>query len=201
MACTKAWLNYLKKNNKKAAYIRNYRETSNNELTCPYLSFQLDLGAPEKAIMNQVTDLWVVGKSQPKECDKLFSLEEKGYQTEERVWQRISLAAEGGSSSLIPYLKTLLPRADQYLADLYLKVRKDPSASAGLYRYKKKSAKEGQIAIYGVKRLVWRDKDLALRAWEKLETMFNYTDEQKRMFTTALPCRLPQVVINKRAFG
>ena len=116
----------------------------------------MDLGAPEKAIMNQVTDLWVVGKSQPKECDELFSLwKKKGYQTEERVWQRISLAAEGGSSSLIPYLKTLLPRADQYLADLYLKVRKDPSASAGLYRYKKKSAKEGQIAIYGVKRLVW----------------------------------------------
>ena len=38
----KAWLNYLKQNNKKAASIRNYRETSNNELTCPYLSFQLD---------------------------------------------------------------------------------------------------------------------------------------------------------------
>ena len=59
----KAWLEYLKKQNKKAAYIRNYRETSNNELTCPYLSFQLDLGAPENAIMNQVSDLWVVGKS------------------------------------------------------------------------------------------------------------------------------------------
>ena len=46
----KTWLEYLRQNNKKAAYIRNYRETSNNELTCPYLSFQLDLGAPEKLL-------------------------------------------------------------------------------------------------------------------------------------------------------
>ena len=176
----KAWLNYLKQYNKKAAYIRNYRETSNNELTCPYLSFQLDLGAPKEAIMNQVSDLWVVGHSQPKECDTLFSLWKKeGYQTQERIWQRVSLAAEGGTSSLLPYLKSLLPKGEQYLADLYLKVRKDPSASAGLYRFKKKTAKEGQIALYGVKRLVWRDKELALRAWEKLEKMFVYTEEQK----------------------
>ena len=73
----------------------------------------------------------------------------------------------------------MLPKNESYLADLYLKVRRDPSASAGLYRYKNKSAKEGQIALYGVKRLVWRDKELALKAWEKLEKIFKYSDEDK----------------------
>jgi soluble lytic murein transglycosylase len=175
-----AWLKYLKRKNKKAAYINNYRETSNTALTCTYLDFQLDLGAPEKAILNQVTDLWTVGKSQPEECDSLFSLwRKKGYMSKEIVWQRITLAAQGGKQSLLPYLKTLLPKGERYLADLYLKVRRDPSASAGLYRYKKKSVKEGQIALYGVKRLVWRDKELALKAWEKLEKIFKYSDEAK----------------------
>jgi soluble lytic murein transglycosylase len=176
----KAWLNYLKKKNKKATYIRNYRETSDTELTCTYLNFQLDLGAPEKAILNQVSSLWAVGESQPKECDEIFSLwRKKGYMSKEIVWQRITLAAEGGTQSLLPYLKTLLPSNERYLADLYLKVRRDPSASAGLYRYKNKSTKEGQIAIYGVKRLVWRDKELALKAWQKLEGIFSYSDEAK----------------------
>ena len=176
----KAWLEYLEKNNKKAAYIKNYRETSNAALTCTFLDFQLDLGAPEKAIFNQVTDLWTVGKSQPNECDSLFSQwRKKGYLNNERVWKRITLAAQGGTQSLLPYLKTLLPKNERYLADLYLKVRRDPSAAAGLYRYKNKSAKEGEIAIYGVKRLIWRDKALALRAWQKLEKMFNYSDEEK----------------------
>ncbi|MEM5510710.1 transglycosylase SLT domain-containing protein [Pseudoalteromonas sp. AS71] len=176
----KAWLEYLKKKNKKAAYIRNYRETSNTGLTCTYLDFQLDLGAPEKAIFNQVTDLWAVGKSQPNECDSLFSQwRKKGYMKEEIVWKRVTLAADGGTQSLLPYLKTLLPKNESYLGDLYLKVRKDPSAAAGLYRYKNKSAKEGQIALYGVKRLIWRDKELALKAWEKLEKIFKYSDEEK----------------------
>ncbi|MEG3759144.1 transglycosylase SLT domain-containing protein [Pseudoalteromonas carrageenovora] len=176
----KAWLEYLKKKNKKAAYIRNYRQTSNAELTCAYLDFQLDLGAPEKAIFNQVTDLWAVGKSQPNECDALFSQwRKKGYMKEETVWQRVTLAAQGGTQSLLPYLKTLLPKNERYLADLYLKVRRDPSAAAGLYRYKNKSAKEGEIALYGVKRLIWRDKELALKAWEKLEKIFNYSEASK----------------------
>lgn len=176
----KVWLEYLEKNNRKAAYIRNYRDTSNAEYTCTYLGYQLDLGAPEKAILNQVTDLWTVGKSQPKECDSLFSYwRKKGYMNADTVWQRITLAAQGGTQSLLPYLKTLLPKNERYLADLYLKVRRDPSAAAGLYRYKNKSPKEGEIALYGVKRLIWRDKELALRAWEKIERMFNYSDKEK----------------------
>ena len=121
----------------------------------------------------------LVGDSQPKDVISFFLMEEKRLPNSATSLARITLAAEGGSASLIPYLKTLLPRNEQYLADLYLTVRRDPSASAGLYRFKKKTAKEGQIALYGVKRLVWRDKDLALRAWEKLDKMFTYTDEQK----------------------
>ena len=87
--------------------------------------------------------------------------------SKEAVWQRVTMAAEGGTQSLLPYLKTLLPSNEGYLADLYLKVRRDRSAAAGLYRYKNKSVKEGQIALYGVKRLIWRDKELALKAWGK----------------------------------
>ncbi|MBQ4834581.1 transglycosylase SLT domain-containing protein [Pseudoalteromonas sp. MMG010] len=176
----KAWLNYLKKKNRKADYIKNFRSTTNAALTCTHLSFQLDMEAPKQAIYNQVTKLWVVGKSQPKECDSLFSSWRKqGYLSDELVWQRITLAAQGGKQSLLPYLKTLLPKKEQYLADLYLKVRRDPSASAGLYRYKQKSEKEAQIALYGIKRLIWRDKSLALRAWNKLEKMFNYNESEK----------------------
>lgn len=176
----KAWLEYLKDKNMKAAYIRNYRETSNAAITCTYLGYQLDLGAPENAIFKQTGELWTVGKSQPNECDDLFDLwRKKGHMTAEHVWQRVTLAAEGGTQSLLPYLKTLLPKNEQYLADLYLKVRRDPSAAAGLYRYKNKSAKEAQIAHYGVQRLVWRDKELALKAWEKMDKMFDFSDQEK----------------------
>ncbi len=176
----KAWLNYLAKHDKKAEYIRNYRDTDNVELRCHYLSFQLALGAPEKAILGQVSELWIEGHSQPKQCDGLFSKWRKaGNMTNERVWQRLTAAAQDGQHSLIPYLKTLLPAKQQYLADLYYQVRRDPSAAAGLYRYKHKSGRESEIAVYGIKRLIWREPELALKAWDKLEKMFTFTEAQK----------------------
>lgn len=175
-----SWLTYLKKRGKKALFIEAYRETSDAELTCTYLQFQLDLGAPKGAIFGQVEPLWTVGKSQPKACDNLFSEWQKnGYLTPEMVWQRITKTAQGGQHALLPYLKTLLPENEAYLADLYAEVRKDPSAAAGLYRFKQRSEKEAEIAVYGIGRLIWRDKKLALRAWDKLQALLSFSEEQK----------------------
>lgn len=176
-----AWLDNLKKSNKKALYIDAYRPTRKAEYQCTYLNYQLQLGAPKEAIFNQVDELWSVAKSQPKECDVLFSKWKKaGHLNQELVWQRITKVSEKGNTSLLAYLSRLLPKSERYLADLYKTVRRDPSAAAGLYRFKKRTDKEGQIALYGVKRLVWRDRDLAIRAWQKLENMFDYTEQQKQ---------------------
>ncbi|BBN80026.1 lytic transglycosylase [Pseudoalteromonas sp. A25] len=174
-----SWLKYLKRRGKKALFIDYYQPSSDVELQCTYLQYQLDLGAPKNAILDQVSDLWVVGQSQPRACNSIFEQwQQAGYLTDERVWARITKAAQGGQVSLLRYLKTLLPKNEAYLADLYTTVRRDPSASAGLYRYKTRSEKEAQIAVYGVRRLIWRDPKLALKAWDKLQTMFNFTEQQ-----------------------
>ncbi|WP_372771464.1 transglycosylase SLT domain-containing protein [Pseudoalteromonas sp.] len=176
-----AWLDNLIKRNKKALYIDAYRPTSNAEYRCTYLTYQLKLGAPKEAIFNQVDELWNVAKSQPKACDNLFANWRKaGHLNQELLWQRITKVSEKGDTSLLGFLSRLLPENERYLADLYKTVRRDPAASAGLYRFKKRTEKEGQIALYGVKRLVWRDRDLAIRAWQKLETMFEYSVSQKQ---------------------
>ncbi|WP_462156815.1 transglycosylase SLT domain-containing protein [Pseudoalteromonas sp. GB56] len=176
----KAWLNYLAATGRKAEYVANYVETENTELTCRYLDYQWQLGAPKNAILKQVDDIWVAGKSQPKECDNLFSHWRKaGKQTPELVWKRLGLAAQGGQHRLVGYLKTQLPAKQRYLADLYSEVKRDPSAAAGLYRFKNKSPQEAEIALYGVKRLVWKDPDLAIRAWVKLVRMFDFSSEQQ----------------------
>lgn len=176
-----AWLDNLKKSNKKALYIEAYQPTNRAQYHCTYLTYQLDLGAPKQAILGQVDELWNVAKSQPKECNKLFLKWRKaGNLNKEIAWQRITKVAEKGDTSLLTYLSRYLPKEERYLANLYKTVRQDPSAAAGLYRFKKRTLKEGQIALYGVKRLVWRDRDLAIRAWQKLEKMFTYSNEQKQ---------------------
>jgi soluble lytic murein transglycosylase len=175
------WLEYLQKKDRKAMYIKAYKPTKNAVINCTYLTYQLQLGAPKKAIFSQVDELWNVAKSQPKECDLLFGLWRKaGNLDQTLLWQRITQVSEKGDTSLLPYLGKLMPANERYLAELYRKVRQDPSAAAGLYRYTNRSEKEAQIALYGVKRLVWRDRDLALKAWPKLNKMFVYSDQQKQ---------------------
>ncbi len=174
------WLRYLAKKNYQKTFLRDYRDLSEADLSCYHLRFQLDQGKPAKEILPQVDKLWIVGKSQPKACDPLFTQWRKqGYQTTDKVWQRLTLAAEGGNHTLIPYLKKLLPQSERYLADLYYKVRRAPSYVSKQGKFPNKNIKETSIVKYGIKRLAWRDRDLALKVWPKLQKKYSFTAEQR----------------------
>ena len=180
----KKWLNYLAKNNKKKLFLEYFRPTSNVPLTCMNYRYQIDTGVPASIILPKVTKLWVVGKSQDKKCDPLFKLwQEAGYRTASKVWQRMTLAADGGKHTLIPYLTKLLPENERYLGSLWRKVRRDPSYIHRLSRFPNKSAKEAEIMVYGLNRLIWRNNKLALSTYKKAIKAFNFTDEQKKKIT------------------
>lgn len=177
----KKWLHYLVKKDKKELFLAFYKPTSNVPLTCMYYRYQIESGVPKSVVLPQVTKLWVVGKSQDKKCDPLFKQwKESGYQTQEVIWQRIKLAADGGKHTLIPYLTKLLPESEQYLGSLWKKVRRDPSYIHRLSRFPKKSAKEAEIMVYGLKRLIWRNQKLALSTYKKAVKAFNFTEVQNR---------------------
>ena len=180
----KKWLTYLAKKNKPKLFLQYYKPTSNVALTCLYYQYQMLLGVPENKILDKVTKLWTVGKSQDKACDPLFKRwEEEGYLTDVIVWQRIILAADGGKHTLIPYLTTKLPENEQYLGGLWRRVRSDPSYINKLNRFPNKSAKEAEIMVYGLKRLIWRDQNLAIKIYEKALKVFTFSERQKSLVT------------------
>jgi len=177
----KKWLKYLAKRNHRVLFQSFFKPTSNVELTCQYYQYQLKSGVAETKILPKITKLWVVGKSQPKVCDPLFTLWEKaGYRTAEVVWQRIALAADGGKHTLIPYLTKLLPEKERYLGKLWHKVRRDPSYIKSMNRFPRKSAKEAAIAAYGLKRLIWRDPKKALKTYSKAIEVLPFSKSQKQ---------------------
>jgi len=180
----KRWLTYLAKRKRESLFLEFYQPTSDAELTCYYLRYQLKASATAAQIMPQVSKLWLVGKSQPKACDPLFKAWIKaGYLTQDKVWQRIALAADGGKHTLIPYLTTLLPKQEQHLAKLWHKVRRDPAYITKLTRFKNKSAKETQIITYGLKRLIWRSPSRALSTYKKSKDVFPFTEQQQQQIT------------------
>jgi len=172
----KKWLRYLAKKKQGILFIQAYKPTNNAELSCQYLKFRLASGLPESVILPEVTKLWKVGKSQNKVCDSLFKRWKKaGYQTNDVVWQRIALAANGGKHTLIPYLTKLLPPEQQYLAKLWHKVRRDPSLVGKLKNFPNKSIRETEILAYGLKRLIWRHPNNAIRSYKKAQQKFVFT--------------------------
>lgn len=187
----KKWLNYLAKRNRQALFLKFYQPTSDPKLRCQHALFQLNAGVSEQRVLPKVNQLWLVGKSQPKVCDPLFKRwQQAGYRTENMVWQRLALAADGGKHTLIPYLTSLLPENQQYLGRLFHKVRKDPSYIRKLSRFPKKSNREAQIVAYGLKRYIWRDQNRALKTYQQAVKQFTFTEKQlgkvKQRFALAL---------------
>jgi len=180
----KRWLNYLAKKKQSLLFLQAYQPTTNAKLICHQLSFSLQKGLPESVVLPQVTKLWTVGKSQDEACDPIFKRWEKaGYRTNDVIWQRISLAADGGKHTLIPYLTKLLPSEQQYLGTLWHKVRRDPSLVSKLKYFPNNSVRETEILTYGLKRLVWRYPDTAIRSYNKAQQKFSFTQEQQQQIT------------------
>ncbi len=180
----KKWLNYLAKRNKPLLFQRYFKATSNVELTCQYYRFQLQSGVLPSLILPKVSSLWLVGKSQPKVCDPLFKQWQKaGYRTNEVIWQRIVLSADGGKHTLIPYLTTLLPKNEQYLAELWHKVRRNPTYVKRLAKFKDKTAREAEIVAYGLKRLIWRSPQQALDTYALAKSLLPFTAQQQQQIT------------------
>ena len=175
----KKWLKYLAKRNQQILFQNFFISTSNVELTCQYYQYQLKSGVAESRVLPKLTSLWLVGKSQPKVCDPLFSRWQKaGYRTKDVIWKRIALAADGGKHTLIPYLTKLLPEKERYLGKLWHKVRRDPAYISKMNRFPQKSAKEATIAAYGLKRLIWRDPKKALKTYSKAIKILPFTESQ-----------------------
>jgi soluble lytic murein transglycosylase len=177
----KKWLSYLAKKEKSDLFVKYYRPNNIAALNCQHLSSQIEIGLPASIALPKVTDLWLVGKSQTKKCDNLFEQwQEAGYRTDDIVWQRIGLAADGGKHTLIPYLTRLLPEQEKYLGALWHKVRRDPAYVSRLSRFPHKTPKEAEIMIYGLQRLIWRNPSLALKTYKKAATAFNFTEQQEQ---------------------
>lgn len=182
----KEWLAYLAQKNQAEVFLGSYRDIGDTELACHQAEFMLANPNKKEQALKLIEQLWVVGDSQPKACDKIFlEWQRLGLRTNAHVWQRLTLAADGGSHTLIPYLKTLLPDEQQYLADLWLKVRRSSSQVSRLSNFPGIFPQyETQIITYGLSRLVWTNRDLALTSWQKLSSRFEFSIRQQQTIAT-----------------
>ena len=174
------WLELLEKRKHRALFVEFYTATSDAKLQCAFIDFSIELGADIKTFYPQITDLWTAGKSQVDECDRIFKKWINANQlTEDLVLLRIKRAADGGQHTLIPYLRTLLPASQQYLADLWRSTRRNPDYVKNLELFTGKYPLiEAEIMTYGLTKLIWRDHELAIDVMKQATDKVLFNHEQ-----------------------
>lgn len=186
----KRWLMYLAGVGLTQPYLKNYQMGTDVVLDCYALQLRLINQKPAE-VWPEVTQLWTVGKSLPKECDALFSRWQKaGQRSPEVIWARISKVADGGDTRIIPYLRTLLPKNQQYLGDKWKQVIENPGLVQRQNFLPLKHRWEREILAYALKKMVWKQPEQALRVWQRFESDPQFTKAQRidvaRQFAIAL---------------
>ena len=172
------WQFYLAKNSQWAALVKNYRATSNTKLQCYYYWAKYKTGLKKEALQG-AKNLWVVGESQPKECDAIFKvLKNSSYFSEVLTWQRFRASLAKGNVRFAKYLKRSMSKKAQYKAKLWLKIHSNPFLVENTQILKKQHVQAGLIFAHGIKRLARKDISKAVSIWDARKKEFKLDKEK-----------------------
>lgn len=160
------WQVYLAKHKQWQEFINQYRATNNTVLQCHYYRAKYNTGAKKEALLG-ARKLWVVGKSQPSECDPIFKvLKNSAYFTREILWQRFSVSLKNGKVQLAKYIAGSMNSNDKRIAQRWLKVHSNPSLVDKTGLLSKNIPQAGLIFAHGIDRLARTDVVKAIEIWD-----------------------------------
>lgn len=168
LASRQKWPDFLR-------YYKTADGEQSTELLCHSLTARLHTG--DKEVLDEISPVWTVGKSQPKACDPVFAKwRAAGHQTEERIWQRMHLAIQNNEISLARYLSTFLT-SQKALGELYLKVHAQPQLVTNRNLFTGHDVPTQQIIVHGIQRLALKKPLDALKHWELYEAQQLFPEE------------------------
>jgi soluble lytic murein transglycosylase len=174
------WLQALGKQQQWALYRQFYTPSTDTKLQC-YAVYAEYKTTQKTAILDKATPLWVVGRSQPDECNALFNAWQKSsYYSSEKAWQRAQLAMQARQSDLATYLKRYVTPAQQKMIDTWLSVHKNPNlvTSSALFANNKNTFMQA-IQVDGMKRLISADATKAQATWDQIKDVYPFTAAQR----------------------
>jgi len=160
------WQLYLAKNKQWTEFLKHYRPGKNTKLQCYYYRAKYNAGAKKEALL-AAQKLWAVGKSQPGECDPLFkTLKGSPYFTSDLLWQRFDAALRNRKIPLANYVKRLMNKKNQKIAQVWLDIHSKPLRLKNKTLLNKNTPQAGNIFSHGVNRLISKDLSKAIAIWD-----------------------------------
>ncbi|MEE4296111.1 MAG: transglycosylase SLT domain-containing protein [Wenzhouxiangella sp.] len=128
------WLRQLGEIGELEAVARYGRQSRDTEVRCWVARSDIQAGRHE-GLLERIGELWLVGRSQPRECDPAFRWwRSHGHPSVEQGWERFRLALDAGEVELARYLRRYLEPSQRGWADQWLEVRARPARLISLAR-------------------------------------------------------------------
>lgn len=173
------WLRWLAERGEWQTFVNYYDPALNfTELDCLYGQYQLGHGLRAEGFAS-AEKLWLVGKSQPEACDRLFDRwAAEGQLTEEKRWQRAKLAAEARNYGLASYLIKGLPTLATH-GKLLVEVAQKPQLLSQTTRFHPADHAMADVVGLGLRRLARQDPEKALSLLEGYAQRMQFSSDEK----------------------
>ena len=184
------WLHYLAKHKQWSLFLQHYSTTRETKLNCYYRRAQYNTGKKQTALIG-AQKLWAVGKSQPRECDPIFSqLRKSRLFTQELRWQRFDAALRNNKTSLAAYVKTLMPKDQHKTAQLWVNLHRDPSRYIQTFLNRPKTTQSPLIFRHAIDRLASKDITKAIQIWDANKQQFSLDKKLAKKLEKRLALKL-----------
>lgn len=170
------WLDAQAKAGRWQTYTTYYIPSTDAAEQCRYLNALNRIGQRELAL-SLVPSLWIVGVSQPKECDPIFGTWiNNGNVTPEIAWQRLQLAVAEDSLVLARYLMRFFPPAERSRAQLLYDVHVRPGLVKNIRRFS--DDEWGRKAlVHGLREFAIDNGIESRELWDEYHPQFSFDDE------------------------
>lgn len=170
------WLERLARQGRWGLFLQYHERGNDAEMEC-YQRRALYKTGHKSAALDGVERLWLVGRSQPRACDPLFSVwREAGRLTPALAWQRLALAMDNGQTYLARYLERFLDPQQREWSTLWREIHRHPERMIDHPRLQQDSPLVRTLLAHGVRRMARSNPTQAAETWDKLVMEFAFSE-------------------------
>ncbi|MFM5008714.1 transglycosylase SLT domain-containing protein [Aeromonas veronii] len=186
----RSYLTYLAQSQQWSQFLRFYpAKPSSTDLLCMHYQALYYTGKPKEALQG-AGKIWMSGQSRPDACSPLFQLwQASGQRTQEKIWQRMTLAFEAENPNLIRHLGAILGSGLQSYGDQMVTLFEQP-AKAMNPAYFSSNPYSRKLLSLGLTRYANQEPESVLRQLALFRTRFGLTQAEVKPVERAIARRL-----------
>ncbi|MGU5678291.1 transglycosylase SLT domain-containing protein [Aeromonas allosaccharophila] len=186
----RSYLTYLAQSQQWSQFLRFYpAKPSSTDLLCMHYQALYYTGKPKEALQG-AGKIWMSGQSRPDACSPLFQLwQASGQRTQEKIWQRMTLAFEAENPNLIRHLGATLGSGLQSYGDQMVTLFEQP-AKAMNPTYFSNNPYSRKLLSLGLTRYANQEPESVLRQLALFRSRFGLTQAEVKPVERAIARRL-----------